>query len=337
MDATRGAAVLLVVAHHVTSVAPEFNLVVPSSVASIDRFFAPFRMPMLMFLSGLLLSASLSKPTRTYVVGKLSGIGWPYAVWTLITLVATAQLSFIAIAKTPITSPTYLWYLHFLLVFYAVAWAWNRVRLPFSLLAGAALVVSAVVPDVARLPRFFFLLGFFALGAHLASRQTFLTRRAIIVLPVGLSIAAVAAAASAGGASVRYSAIWAWGAISLCLAIVAASKWYRGSRVLKPLEAMGRGSLVYYVSHMSVVYLIFGATTRVGVASFWISGLAAALAALVAAGLLARFDAHSRLPSILFRFPRRLEPPITQRNRDQPTAGEQTTSSREDVQIRKTT
>src|SRR3546814_1466727 len=46
--------------------------------------FSPFRMPLLMFVSGFLLPAALRKSTETYLVRKVATLLYPYMLWTLI-------------------------------------------------------------------------------------------------------------------------------------------------------------------------------------------------------------------------------------------------------------
>src|SRR5690606_3028309 len=54
MDVLRGLAILLVILHHTTQIVAYRVDEVPEFFAFISAFFAPYRMPMLMFLSGLL-------------------------------------------------------------------------------------------------------------------------------------------------------------------------------------------------------------------------------------------------------------------------------------------
>src|SRR5690606_791284 len=84
MDFLRGLSILLVVLHHSTQIVSERVDELPEVFVFISNFFAPYRMPMLMFLSGLLVAGSLQRPAGEYLWGKVRRILWPIIVWTLI-------------------------------------------------------------------------------------------------------------------------------------------------------------------------------------------------------------------------------------------------------------
>ena len=90
-DALRGIAILLVILLHVPVMSAKMGLVVPEWVERWQWSLQPYRMPSLLFLSGMLLRASLAKGPRRYTVGKLQGILWPYVVWTIITAFALRE------------------------------------------------------------------------------------------------------------------------------------------------------------------------------------------------------------------------------------------------------
>ena len=67
MDVLRGASILLVILHHTTQIVAYRIDDVPEFFAFISAFFAPYRMPMLMFLSGLLVAGSLKRSAGEYI------------------------------------------------------------------------------------------------------------------------------------------------------------------------------------------------------------------------------------------------------------------------------
>src|SRR3546814_8692237 len=87
-------------------ITPDFTLV------HINKLFSPFRMPLLMFVSGFLLPAALRKSTETYLVRKVATLLYPYMLWTLIYGAIDPGKS--------LTSPylwigaSYLWFIGFL-------------------------------------------------------------------------------------------------------------------------------------------------------------------------------------------------------------------------------
>lgn len=216
MDTLRGAAVVAVVVLHVqlTTSAVTGDPLAP--LARLDERLADVRMPLLMVLSGVLLSRSLAKGLARHVSGKARAILWPYAVWMVVDL--THVFVDAAVAARPVPwqlagealydPPGYLWFLAWLFAFHVLAGLLpERVR-TVAAFAGlvAAHLASGAGPD---LTRFLWLFPYFLLGDVLA-------RSLPSLLPPG-----------AGAVANRFACA--------------------------PLAAVGRSSLVYYVSHMPVV------------------------------------------------------------------------------------
>lgn len=116
MDLLRGISVLLIVVYHA-------NPLSETAVGEwFDHFFQPYRVPLLLVLSGMLLPQSLRKGLKTYFDGKIRRIVWPLLVWTL------AMMPFLADDLLRSTSPmlvlvlgTHLWFLWVLVAAYAIA------------------------------------------------------------------------------------------------------------------------------------------------------------------------------------------------------------------------
>ena len=70
MDLLRGLAVLLVVVLHAAS----HGGAEVEGWTLVNRHLTPFRMPLLMFLSGMLLHRSLAKPLPVYLWGKVAAL-----------------------------------------------------------------------------------------------------------------------------------------------------------------------------------------------------------------------------------------------------------------------
>ncbi|HSV40260.1 MAG TPA: acyltransferase family protein, partial [Nocardioidaceae bacterium] len=96
MDSLRGLAIVLVVVFHADLEVAGATGSQLGVVHDVCELLGPVRMPLLMFLSGMLLTRSLAKGPRTYVVGKLEQIAWPYVVWSLLNL---AQLKIQAVVE----------------------------------------------------------------------------------------------------------------------------------------------------------------------------------------------------------------------------------------------
>lgn len=252
IDTLRGAAVVAVVVLHVelTTSAVTGDPLAP--LAWIDAHLAAVRMPLLMLLSGALLSRSLAKGLRQHVGGKVRAILWPYAVWMAVDL--THVFVDAAAAGRPVPwhmagealydPPGYLWFLAWLFAFHLLAGVLPARIRNVAALGGLVLAQAAggVAPDLAR---FLWLFPFFLLGDVLA-------RALPGALPSG-----------AGAAANRFSVP--------CLA------------------AVGRSSVVYYVSHMPVVvYAVPLLWSGIGLQAPWVVAVLTVTAALAVGRELAR-------------------------------------------------
>lgn len=218
------AIVLVVFGHAVDKVVVEYGAEL-AVVSASAAFFAPFRMPLLVFLSGMLLPHSMLKSRSEYLMGKVSGVLWPYLLWSAafisVSLIgssdsAAAEPGFIA--KVFYAPPTYLWYLAFLFCYYLMALLIPQ-RL-FVPLGALLLLVSAFVPQ-ADLEKFLYLFFFFVLG-DLAGRnaerfsELYRTRwlavscAALAILGAALNLAAVELRYQAIGTPFVAAAILAW-------------------------------------------------------------------------------------------------------------------------------
>lgn len=301
MDLTRGAAIVLVILHHSIDIpAAVFDTPMPAALVVVDRVFAPFRIPLLMFLSGMLLPRSFRRTTGPYFAGKARGILWPYLVWSLVVLGVAGQLSFGALANVLFYPPTYLWYLWFLLVFYSVAWLLRRLSVPPLPAAAVALIASMFLPEDYRLSRFAFLLAFFLAGWWWAQAESRLTIRESVrrtVICCGLLLATVTAVLSAMGTATRYEVAFAWGTIALIVAVALGLPSDRPRRWAKPAEFVGRNSIVFYVSHYPVIFVLdAGLLPLLGPGHEWVVVLATLTTALAVGIVLS--VARGRIPPV---------------------------------------
>lgn len=121
MDLLRGTAVSLVVVLHVAVVPANLGAAVPEWMIRAQFALEPYRVPTLLFLSGMLLSRSLSKTASRYISGKVSNIAWPYILWTFITALALGKTELLTSPKTWLIGMNHLWFLTILIVCYTVA------------------------------------------------------------------------------------------------------------------------------------------------------------------------------------------------------------------------
>jgi len=265
MDTLRGAAVVAVVVMHaelavVSATGRELPL-----LHALNAVLGPVRMPLLVFLSGLLVPRSLAKGLRNHLRGKLVHILWPYAVWSLLD-VAHVQLDALSwgqplrwelLGQLLYDPHTYLWFLAYLFVFHLVAGL-----LPAPLRTAAVppvFLLAAHVDPFGSAHKFLWLLGFFLLGDAAAR----------------LGAGRVPAPLARAAAYVR----------------------------IGPLAAVGRDSLVFYACHLLVMTYAVRVLVAFGLvqpALLWGSAVALALGS---GWLLARARGN-RVVDALFCYPR---------------------------------
>ena len=276
MDTLRGIAIGLVILDHTGDLVETNVGGLPVWIDVVDDAVAPFRMATLVFLSGMLLPASLRKRGWVYLSGKLRRIGWPYLVWSFIVitlLTATTQITgrpidLMLYARTfnPFAPPTYLWYLYYLLLYYVIALALRRV--PWWVLSIAAMIVAALItgpfPTFGRL---FYLMALFFLGA---TAQEYLPRWEALLRhwafrSVVVAVAAVTLFLAGSGVTVRYQPQYIWGAFAgLCVLILIAQA-VAHTRAGRVLAQNGQRSIVYYCTHWSAILIAYHLLVRVGV------------------------------------------------------------------------
>lgn len=120
MDSLRGAAVALVVIFHAFGVPAVFGTPQPEWLGNVFDLLAPYRMPTLLILSGMLLGRSLSKPLPAYTAGKVRSVLWPLLLWTVITLAVAADWKSFSNPWTWIGGAYHLWFLVVLLACYGL-------------------------------------------------------------------------------------------------------------------------------------------------------------------------------------------------------------------------
>ena len=263
MDVLRGASIVLVVFNHAVLFAGTSALGAPEAAWVVNAVFAPMRMPLMVFLSGLLVASSIARGRRRYVAGKVRRVLYPYLVWSAIALAllfglgiregfvggVTAHTVTLWDLLLPLYDPVeHLWFLYDLFLFYVIALVTPRVS-PLWIAAGA-LAAAAFVPDFGA-RRFFLLLVFFMIGVwfsqHVGALERTLARRWVVWGCGALAAATVVAAVA--GVGLRYTALSApLAAGGIGIAILVARR-VGSTRMLRPLRAVGRDSLVYYIVH----------------------------------------------------------------------------------------
>lgn len=260
MDLLRGAAILLVIAHHLRLVQQIWDGSTPHSMVVLSQATAPFRMPVLLFASGLLLARSLQKPTGRYLTGKARGLLWPWLVWSLVMLAIIGP----AAGLDPLwwINGMYTWFLVALFLYYLVGLLTRWIHPGWIALAGmagwAALPLLGVTADTTghRPDKFLYCAVFFFAGAAL---RRLLAERGVplaVVVP-GVVVGVLWAARAARLDAEPQEPLIAHLVVLLAvLAAVGIAQRLPRSAPVRALEWLGRSSIVPYLVHLPVIELL---------------------------------------------------------------------------------
>ncbi|WP_083323434.1 acyltransferase [Kytococcus sp. HMSC28H12] len=276
MDALRGVAVLLVVLLHVPVLPTLLGDAPPEWLERTQFALQPYRMPTLLFLSGMLLEQSLRKGVRRYLTGKVEGIVWPWVVWTVITTVALREVTALLSPRTWVLGYHHLWFLTILAGCYVLGLLTRKVPLwvfPIVLAVVAILGVAFGldgVPGGEMVLRFCWWSSFFFLGAAARfwlPRWQEVTGAAPVVLGlvvVAWSVWVVLTPEARLSRSVP--------AYLLSVAGVLLLLWV-APRISWPewLQVVGRNSIVWYLAHYPAIGFTWLFLRDLGVSSWWVA------------------------------------------------------------------
>lgn len=262
MDILRGSAILLVINLHTYAVLSlKYDQLSPQ-IGEIVRLTTPFRMPLLMFLSGLLVYRSLQKGAFLSLRGKLENILYPYYVWSFIMLglfflreVFLHKPSEATLAGVIMMEPLFhLWYLKYLFFFYVAHVVLKPVNKTVILAISAALFLATMDTDWDRVTRLFM---FFSIGVAIGQRlEQFST---LIRQKPSLSISAIALLlltfmlfSDRSSVDPILSVLAILIIIPLIRVFMLIDDW----RLAKPLVFIGQNSIVYYLAHMPLAMIL---------------------------------------------------------------------------------
>lgn len=282
---------------HATNVPRLYSDVeMPGILDALNTLLGPYRMPTLMVLSGMLLHRSLSRSPVDYYERKLRTLLWPYLVWAVILLSIEGELASIVHPQSWIPV-TYIWFLLFVFLYYCAAPLLRRV--PAEVVIVGALIGSWLLADRGFLSKFVLYAAFFALG-HLIGGQRAWLLAAVERFAVPLVLLSVALLVLIGPeGAVLPRLITITGILGL---IGLFSKHYRASRWSAPLEAVGRDSMVYYLSHFPAMIGITLLVAEIDIAPGPIVAVACLVTALALGAVLARHRGNAFV-RLFFSFP----------------------------------
>lgn len=312
MDLLRGTAVLLVMLNHTVNMAHIDGWAMPEWMLLATRPFEPFRLPMLLLISGLFLPRALAKPLGTYVSGKLRNLVWPMLLWAPVTVLT--HIPERATDPTAYLAPSHLWYLLTLLFCYAVGLVAHKLgagtRFPMWLVPAAFLAVLFLwLPQQVN---FFWFGAFFFVGAALVPHAKRLQEAHWAVFAGLAAVTVVGSWLHVAKVTEGQSLLTFGVALAGCGAMVWLAPKIPRARIVRGLEAIGRNSVIYYVVHLPVIAALYNVIQPMG-ASVELAVGSAAVLSFVVPLLLTRV----RGVQVLFSFPDR-------RRRRERTGGEPT-------------
>ncbi|MBA8921633.1 acyltransferase family protein [Nesterenkonia jeotgali] len=271
MDLLRGVAVLLVVVLHGSDI-PRANGLGVDEWAQLNLYLEPFRMPLLMFLSGTLLPRSLAKPPALYLWGKFASIVWPLMIWlvgfgVLIYHGGPGRLEYWLTGD-------YLWFLMALTICYLVGMLLKPAVSRPGPLSGIAVVVFLLMLvtrhftelENSLVSRTLYYGAFFFLGAACAR---ILLRWATAPWLLIAALAVIMALLADHGLEDREFRAGSLYAAPTAMIGIAVILWVApripAGRINRFMQWTGRNSLVVYVSHFPIIILIHRGLSEIGV------------------------------------------------------------------------
>ncbi len=262
MDMLRGLAISLVVVHHCVVYMYEKYPETFAFLKDISELVAPIRMPVLFFLSGMLLAGSISKGLGRYAWGKLRNLIYPFVIWTLILyLLYQAREALLGLPSeidlfsALVYDPWHhLWFLHYLAIYYAVGFFLFKSGLLVTTIFSVTLYLVGYSYDYGYFTALFmfFMAGAFAnrtsaCAQWIAAHRIQLTWMGLAVISVCL-LAVVLGLAPIAKHNLTYCIITAAAIPMMINLAIHAQRW----PVAPTLAYLGRNSLVLYMVHVPV-------------------------------------------------------------------------------------
>lgn len=310
MDTLRGTAILLLILWHATSIPTRYGFDMPAWLFLLNEVFLPWRMPALMFLSGLLLAGSLRKTARVYYVGKVRNLLWPYLLWAALYLALYPAPGESLVSPAAWFGAGYLWFIFYLFLYYLVAPM--VVRAPWWVILPVFAAGAMFIPHPSPQKICYFAVFFFAghFGRALVPALLTVSRRVVAVaglIALGFTAASLILSAAAGRHFFEFAPL----SIPFVLVLIAVGirlayavqRRASQSAPIRCVSWIGRNSVVFYLTHVPLMLVACEVSQRLTAdLGLWVVGVCSAVAILGAVPLAL---AH-RHPGVswLFRAPR---------------------------------
>jgi uncharacterized membrane protein YcfT len=274
-DAAKGTCIVLVVLWHVImkdylQIDWRVSSPFPGAWGSVGELLLPLRMPLFFAISGFFAARAVTRPWRVIGRTKVAMFLYLYGLWLC---VHTALLSFVPdfgterargvlqfIEQLTIT-PSNLWYLQALAIYFVIAKLSHRVP-PLVMLAAAFLMSATAAAELVPTPGdrgglyqnlVFFLVGLYgkSLIEQVAEAATWLRFFAVAVPYLGILVVVEHFGVK------TWFALWpAISLVAIFLGVTLASLATRWTRLTTALTSVGRRTLPIYVMHMPVLALL---------------------------------------------------------------------------------
>ncbi|MFC7465081.1 acyltransferase family protein [Brachybacterium sp. GCM10030252] len=260
MDLLRGVAILLVMTLHISLVQQVWDGPAPHGAVLVSEAAAPFRMPILLFASGILLPRALAKPTPRFLAGKARSLLWPWLLWSFVML----PLAGWQMAKDPYwwSNGMYTWFLLALFVYYVIGLVTQKINPAWIAVASVALwtllppIGVHLDPYIYRPDKFLLYAVFFFAGAAL--RKPLTSRNVPLPVLVPATVVALGWAAYAVWLD-RAPLTPVISQIAMLIGVVAAigiAQRLPRFWLVRGLEWIGRNSVVAYLVHLPIAELL---------------------------------------------------------------------------------
>ncbi|MBE1491434.1 acyltransferase family protein [Plantactinospora soyae] len=273
-DVAKGACIVLVVLWHVIvkhylRIEWHLGVPLPGVWGALGEQLLPLRMPLFFAISGLFAANAVDRPWRSVVRSRIARFLYLYAGWLLIhTVLLAAAPGFPTdratsapglLAELTVT-PSNLWYLYALALYFAVAKAARRIPRPM-LLAAAAILSAAAAAGLLAIPgnrggvyqNLVFFLGGLYLRPYLLRWVETATRRRLLLTALGYAAALVG---MAGAGAQGWPGVWLLVSVAaVAFGLTAAARVARCRRTGDALAALGRRTLPVYVLHLPLLAL----------------------------------------------------------------------------------
>ncbi|GGM20340.1 hypothetical protein GCM10011608_01160 [Micromonospora sonchi] len=274
-DVAKGGCIVLVLLWHVIMknyLQLDWRLDVPVAGVwgTLGDLLLPMRMPLFFTISGMFAAAAVHRPWRSVGRPRVARLLYLYGVWLLIhTAVLALAPDFPTDRATGpgellvqlTVTPSNLWYLYALALYFALARTLRRVH-PVVLLVAAGVLNAVASAGLLDTPGnragLYQNLVFFLAGLHLRRYVERWARavklRHLLLAAVAYAVVLVAVTASGTGRLPGVGPLVS--VVAVAFGIAVAVRLARRPTIGQPLAALGRQTLPIYVIHMPVLALL---------------------------------------------------------------------------------